>query len=74
MNRELLIKIGQILYGVEWYTYLARELDVHPTTVVAWAKGNTKKIPDSLREVLTNLLIQKQKDIEEIRKELRFMD
>lgn len=43
MNAQVLQTVGEMLYGKQWQTDLARDLDVSPRTVRHWV--NTGAIP-----------------------------
>lgn len=47
MNKELLIEVGQALYGDQWQSAFARALDVTPRTMRYWVSGQ-KPIPDKV--------------------------
>lgn len=58
MTPEELIQAGEILYGAQWQTELARAIDVDPRRVRQWINGE-RPIPTSLRSEIILLLKEK---------------
>ena len=63
MTPELLTEIGEALYGNQWQTDLARDLDVAVRTVQRWLSGE-RAIPAGLSDDLRPLLAARGKTIE----------
>lgn len=38
--------LGQLLYGEQWITPMARDLKIHPDIVAEWAWGRRELLPD----------------------------
>ncbi|MEB6639035.1 helix-turn-helix domain-containing protein [Acinetobacter baumannii] len=60
MTPEELIQAGEILYGAQWQTELARAIDVDPRRVRQWINGE-RPIPTSLRSEIILLLKEKSR-------------
>lgn len=58
MDRERLARIGRVIFGSNWQTALACEMEVNPRTVRRWASGS-HSIPDDIPEVYDRLLREK---------------
>jgi hypothetical protein len=54
---ELLWRVGEALWGVQWMSRLATEFDIAPRKVRRWAGGNGR-MPDALRPQLVELMRQ----------------
>ncbi len=55
MTPNLFRAIGEALYGPQWQSEMARQLDVALRTVQRWSVG-TSPVPDSVRPELVSLL------------------
>lgn len=52
MNKELLKKVGMVLYpGPQWKGKLAKELGVHKSTIANWARGDYPVPGDKQQEL-----------------------
>lgn len=60
MTPEELKQAGEILYGAQWQTELARAIDVDPCRVRQWLTGE-RLIPTSLRSEMILLLKEKSR-------------
>lgn len=64
MNKELLIEVGQALYGDQWQSNLARELNINSRNIRHWLKEDTA--PDWLGKELKTLLQNQEKKTKEL--------
>ena len=55
MTPNLLRESGEALYGEQWQSALARDLDVKPATLRDWLSGKSS-IPDKVRHELRTLV------------------
>lgn len=56
MNKETLTAIGQVLYGTQWQSDLARALNIDSRRIRQWL-NEERPIPDWLNEELKRLLL-----------------
>ena len=63
---DLFHAIGKALYGPEWQSELARQLDVNLTTMRRWATGKFR-IPPGIWASLLPLLDAKQAELTRLR-------
>lgn len=56
MNKETLTAIGQVLYGTQWQSDLARALNIDSRRIRQWL-NNERPIPDWLNKELKRLLL-----------------
>lgn len=59
LDRELLARIGTVLYGEHWQAPMARELGRSTHTVSRWATGATRPPSRTIWQFLSSLLNQK---------------
>ena len=52
---HLMQRAGRLLYGTEWHSPLARDLDVKLRTIQRWAAGDIKPRPDAAMEIRREL-------------------
>lgn len=71
MTPKLLNTIGILLFGQQWHTDLAREVNVSPRTVRRWATGEFD-VPDGVRKELFALMRERLKEIRAALKENTF--
>lgn len=57
-TRKLLEEVGKVLYGEQWQSALARDLEVQPRTVQRWLAGD-RDVPDLGAEL--RALIQRRR-------------
>lgn len=67
MTIDQLIAAGQLLYGDQWQANLARSLDVDVRRIRHWTAG-TRPISDFVDKEVRQLLIDKQKKIDDFLK------
>lgn len=54
-NAKRLVEVGRALYGRDWQTPLAVDLDVTPRLVRMWVRGD-RRIPDRIMSALPDML------------------
>ena len=67
MTIDQLITAGQLLYGDQWQANLARSLNVDVRRIRHWTAG-TRPISDFVDKEVRQLLIDKQKKIDDLLK------
>lgn len=67
MTIDQLITAGQLLYGDQWQANLARSLNVDVRRIRHWTAG-TRPISDFVDKEVRQLLIDKQKKIDDFLK------
>lgn len=67
MTIDQLITAGQLLYGDQWQANLARSLNVDVRRIRHWTAG-TRPISDFVDKEVRQLLINKQKKIDDFLK------
>lgn len=67
MTIDQLITAGQLLYGDQWQANLARSLNVDVRRIRHWTAG-TRPISDFVDKEVRQLLIDKQKNIDDFLK------
>lgn len=63
MNKELLIEVGQALYGDNWQSNLARNLDINPRTIRYWLSEKREIppwVPTETIELLENSITKQE--------------
>lgn len=68
MPLDLLIEVATALYGAQWQTPLAHDLDVADRTVRRWVAGQT--IPPGVRDDLKRLVAERRDELAHIAKRL----
>lgn len=69
ITKDLLIKVGQALYGTQWQSDLARALDVDSRRVRQWL-GDERPIPEWLSSELNALLAKNIDDCQHLQRAL----
>lgn len=64
--RELILKVGPMLYGPNYKRSLAKDLDVTERTMQRWVTGENEP-PDSLKGELWDLVSRRIADLKAIR-------
>jgi hypothetical protein len=67
---RLLAEAGEALYGPQWQSALARDLDVSDRTVRRWAAG-THTMPDGVYIDLLRLVLERTKTLDSLTDRLR---
>ncbi|MCG7412051.1 helix-turn-helix domain-containing protein [Moraxella nonliquefaciens] len=69
ITKDLLIKVGQALYGTQWQSDLARALDVDSRRVRQWL-NDERPIPEWLSSELNALLTKNINDCQHLQQAL----
>lgn len=56
---EALVSIGEVLYGAEWQSSMAIDLDLGLRTVRSWTLGE-KPVPSDIKQLLLELLFSRK--------------
>jgi len=70
MSTKLLADAGAALYGPQWQSALARDLDVSDRTMRRWAAG-THDAPAGLAVDLLRIVVERQADLDAIAERLK---
>ena len=70
MDRDLLIRIGEALYGARWQADLAADLDVSNRTLRTWIK--TGCVPEGVKSDLLELCQNAKLQLDAVISELSF--
>lgn len=65
MNRSTLKAAGEALWGPQYRSEMARQLDVHLRTVMRWDRGETS-IPEAAGARLSQLLVKRKGEIDKV--------
>jgi len=65
MKTDLLIRIGEALYGPRWQSELARDLDVSDRTMRRWVSGDSS-IPHGATSDMLNLVAERSQLLEQL--------
>ncbi len=65
MNRTTLKAAGEALWGPQYRSEMARQLDVHLRTVMRWDRGETS-IPEIAGARLSQLLVKRKAEIDKV--------
>lgn len=60
-DKDLIIAIGEALWGAQWQRDMSRALDVHPDTVQDWRQGRYSPRPPIWLEL--RALVQSRQDV-----------